>query len=86
MIIRDPAKLKELERVFPWYAETRPHQVKQMGFDPLGKWAVGPTPERRVRWLFESQEDQMTFSRKHRAFLLVGGYLGPLRTETRIFK
>lgn len=86
MIIRDAHQLKALVKVAPWYAETRPHQVKKLGFEPKGLWAVGPAEPRRVRWLFALEDDQKAFSRLHRGFLLVAGYLGPLVTETRNYQ
>jgi hypothetical protein len=86
MIVRDPARLKAMERFLYWYAETRPHQVKRLSFGPLGKWAVGPTEEGRVRWLFEDEWDYSRFCKAYRGHLLIAGYLGPLETETRVFK
>lgn len=89
MIIRESSKLARLggpDGPLHWYCETRPHQVKRLGFEPEGQWAVGPTPERRVRWLFQLEADQCEFCRRHRGFLLIAGYLGPLQTETRRFK
>lgn len=86
MILRDASKLKEMERHYPWYVETRPHQVKRLGFEPRGGWAVGPTPERRVRWLFEDINDWHDFRVDHSSFILIAGTLGPLKTETRTFR
>lgn len=77
MIVRDPDKLLSLEKVFPFYAETRPKVVRQIGIAPEGGWAVGPAPGPRVRWLFELKGDMETFKRRHFAAVLVAGYLGP---------
>jgi hypothetical protein len=85
VIIREPDKLKSLERTLPWYAETRPHQVKRLGFVPVGLWAVGPAEQRRVRWLFQHEADMREFKRLHRGFLLVAGYLGPVVTDHKIW-
>lgn len=85
MIIRDPIRLKAMERTLPWYAETRPHQVKQLGFEPVGLWAVGPAEQHRARWLFEREADMKEFKRLNLHFLLVAGYLGPVVTDHRIY-
>lgn len=86
MIIREAKQLRDLERLFMHYAETRPHQVKRLGFDPTGRWAVGPTSEGRVRWLFEYAADLDAFFHHHRGFTLIKGTLRPLVTETRTFQ
>ena len=82
MIIRDPATLSEKGKVWPWYVETRPQQIKQIGFEPVADWGVGQI-DGRVRWLFKNMADWQKFKAMHRAFVLVAGYLGPLSTENR---
>lgn len=86
MIIRDPVRLVGLIDTLPWYAETRPHQVKRLGFESAGVWAVGPTSEGRVRWLFEHQADMKEFKAQWSSYVLVAGYLGPLNLGNTTYK
>lgn len=86
MIIHDPSELVAKAKVWPWYVETRPQQVKRLGFDNVSDWGVGQTPEGRVRWLFKSMADWQRFKADHRAFVLIAGYLGPLQTENRTWE
>lgn len=86
MLVNSPAELKRLEGQLPWYCESRPKQIKRIGITPRSPWAVGPTPEGRVRWLFANRNDWHDFKMMHWRLILIAGNLGPLHTETRSFK
>lgn len=78
MLANSPSELKRLEGQLPWYCESRPKQIKRIGITPRSPWAVGPTPEGRVRWLFEDINDWHDFRIEHSVLILIAGNLGPL--------
>ncbi len=80
-----PGSVDTLIQELPWYAETRPRAVVKPGSLP-GRWAAGPTPEGRVRWLFESERGLRSFRYQHGTKVLIAGYLGPLETEARAWR